>query len=164
MPAALQTVECLYVGRRVLANGKLAEGYLTAELAKSLTDAGAHVFERAVSLFDAPKRSKGHAKSGAVVGGVYKMEVELVDGRVNTAKPASREFVRRYEDKAVVVECETRDDAADMHARTARMMTKLKNDDMVGRELSMLRRLYLRTPHADRTALELLVLKSLRGS
>lgn len=160
----LQTVECLYVGRRVLANGKLAEGYLTAELAKSLADAGAPVFERAVSLFAMGKRSKGHARSAAVVGGVYKIEAELVDGRINTAKTASREFVRRYEDKAVVVECQTRDDAADTHARAARVMAKLMKDDLLTGELRMLRRLYQRTPHADKMALELLVLKSLRES
>lgn len=120
-------------------------------------------FENAVSLFAGSKRSKGHARSGAVVGGVYKMEVELADGRIKTAKTTSRDFVRRYEDKAVVVACETRDDAANMHSRTTRIMAKLRDDQMLAGELRMLRSLYKRTPYADRMALELIVLDALRN-
>lgn len=159
----LQTIECLYVGRRVLSNGKLAEGYLTLEQAGAHAPAEWDRFENEVSLFEATKRSKARARSGAVVGGVYKMEVALTDGKITTARTAAREFMRLYENRDIVLSCETRDDAADLHVRNARLMTKLKDDDTLMNKLSQLRALYQRTPYADRMALELLVLGALRN-
>lgn len=158
----MQTVECLFTGRRVLRDGKLGEGYMTVEQADAIPASEWDRFEAAVSLFAEGKRIKGNARSLGVVGGVYKMEVKLTDGKVTTAKTGSKEYVRRYEKHDVVVACEVKDDAAKMHQRSAAMMTKLRSDSVLAGELDGLRSLYTRTPYADRLALELLVLESMR--
>lgn len=158
----MQMVECLYVGRRVLSSGKLAEGYMTVEQAGEIPVSEWERFESAVSLFEPGKKSKAHARSGAVVGGVYKMEAKLTDGRITTAKTGTREYLRRYDNHETVVECEVKDNAAAMHERSARIMAKLKTDSVLVEELRGLRGLYKRTPYADRPALELLVLNALR--
>lgn len=158
----LSPVECLFVGRRVLASGKLAEGYVPVETVSGIPPDDWDRFEAEVSLFAEAKRSKAAPRTGAVVGGVYKMDVKVVAGRITTAKTGSREFLRRHEDKTVVAACEVRDNAASMHVRSTRIMNKLKGDSMLAQELRMLRGLYKRTPYADRMALELVVLNALR--
>ena len=159
MPEELQKVECLYVGLRELGNGKLAEGYLTLECAKGLDVDAWDVAERAVSLFE----RKGRASVPLIVGGIYHMEVKLEGDRINTAKTNGKEYLRRWDKREWITAWEVRHDAAQTADRVRKVAERVKKDPMIDAELVALRGLYQRTPYADRTALEMLVLRRMRG-
>lgn len=139
--------ECLYLGQRVLADGKVVEAWMPAGSSEEL-----------VSYFaPTPK-----AASALLIGGIYSLPAIITDGTLTSTRMARREYLRRHQDDADLARWAALDSAAKMKARSAQQLAKLKTQHPLEQDLLALRAHWHRLPAMDRTAFELTVLTFIR--
>ena len=157
-------IDVVYVGKRGLEKGGLADAWVTLAFLSDLTKPGDDPFvweklEQATSLFDTKKQK--HVQP-AIIGGVYTMDAALTDGRITTARTGTRKFLRRLDDAELIARLDGVDSAERARDKSAKQLAKLKSDHALEGDLQALRRHYHRIPFPDRTAFELTVLSYIR--
>lgn len=144
-----ENIPCIYVGVRSLTSGKLADGFVLQSNP-----------EQPPSLFERKKKDMAR-----VVGGAYDMKGMITDGMIRTLVTNGGTLTGRWAGKPeLVVEWEVADQAAKAKDRERKLVARLKDESKLAQEIATLRRVYHRTPFADRTAFELMVLHELRKS
>jgi hypothetical protein len=139
--------EVLYIGRRQLSSGKLAEAWVPAE------SPGVQA-----SLF-APTKTK---TMPLVIGAVYRMDAVVTDNTITNARMGKREYVRMNGDDAAQAGWEALDRTASIGLRTTKQLEKLKGQSALEQDLLALRRHYHKLPWSDRIAFEVLILSEIR--
>lgn len=161
--AELPTVRVVYLGHRTLSTGKVGEAWTTEarfnERAADGEGRVARVDDINASLFDAKRGSR------YIVGGIYEAAAQVgEDGGLNRLGLGRAKYVERIEDATMLAALQAADQAADQRKRQADLEKRLVDSFVIDQELTELRRVYLKTPPADRTAFELMVLKRLRNA
>lgn len=141
--------KAIYVGVRLLTNGKLADGFV-------LQDAS----EQEASLFNRDRKSVPR-----VVGGVYEMHGVVENNSIKSVAVREGTFLGRLSGKGeLVVGWEAANEAAKQRDRERKLAERLKKEPRLAQEIATLKRVYRRLPFGDRTAFELMVLGELKRS
>lgn len=142
-----ENLKVIFAGARRLTDGKLADAFVPLADPRS-----------PMSLFERGKKTVSR-----LVGGVYSMKGTVEDASVKTLATAGGTFTGRWAgDSELVVEWEAADAAAKVKDRERKLVARLKSEPKLAQEMATLRRVYHRTPFADRAAFELMVLGELR--
>lgn len=155
-----EAFEAVFLGRRVLSNGKLGEAWLPFDMLADLTPDQYDLLDRAASLFDPPKRGA----TPRIVCGVYMVEGERdpTTRRIRKLVTNSPKFERRHGDMAWVYALDARDTANKTEHDAAKRLDKLKADKPLEAELRRLKAAYKACHPGERTGFELAVLAYLR--
>lgn len=149
----LETREVVYLGRRMLRDGKLGDAFAL------LTEVNAkepETLERLSSVFKAERTRK-------TVGGIYAMQVIVNDDHINT-RTASAQYVRQHPDNEKLIIWRAADTTANTDKRRADMEKRHQKEGGLAEEMETLKRIYCALPFGDRRAFDIMVLDELRNA
>lgn len=151
-----QQYEAVYLGVRVLSDGKLGDALILASdfegRAKDWSE-----LELGSSVFNRDDRKSAFK----VVGGVYEVTGQINDGRLSRLITSRAKFLHAIRDQEMLVRLESSHDAARMAHRAKRLEEKMRTDRKLDNLMMPLRRVYHAIPPADRQAFRLMVLRSM---
>lgn len=159
----LQTIDAIYVGRRLIQGNKLGEAYIPVSLLEDYvtdTQAWDHLNHNA-SLFAIAKKN---AWPG-IVGGVFeiKCELDLETGRIQKIISATRKFKELYHSEDWRLAMASRDEANYNMYKQELSKKKLAGRSDLKNELTRLRMAYKSCAPQERLGFEMAVLSYLRS-